>query len=179
MLHVFGFHRVGVAVGDLYFVDPSPGPGQEGAERGVRVEVRLLDSPERPGSIYAARPIVVDQPIWRADLLESVAGPAGSHDRTHHHPHMRGWEPGSRQFDDEMSAEPLGFVGARLADLDGLLSGAGIDPASVDDRDAAALRAEAPAIVDTVRRMLAAVRSGQLAQPSDDPDAASARVGWL
>ena len=179
MLHLYGFHRVGVAVGDLYFVDPRPGPGQEGAERGVRVEVRLLETPPHEGSIYAARPILVDQPIWRADLLESVAGAPGSHDRTHHHPNMRGWEPGSRQFDAAMNADPLGFLGARLAALDTLLEEAGIDPAAVDERDAAELRAEAPAIVDTARQMLAAVRAGRLARPPEDPELASARVGWL
>ena len=94
MLHVFGFEKVGVAVGDLYFVNPQPGAGQEGAERGVRLEVRLLASPPKEGSLYASRPILVDQPIWRADLLESVVGGPGTWDRTHHHPKMRGWEPG-------------------------------------------------------------------------------------
>ena len=42
MLYVFGFESIGVVVSDLYFVDPDPGPGQEGAERGVRLEVRML-----------------------------------------------------------------------------------------------------------------------------------------
>ena len=30
MLYAFGFERVGVLVGDLYFVDPRPAKGQEG-----------------------------------------------------------------------------------------------------------------------------------------------------
>jgi hypothetical protein len=30
-------------MGDLYFIDPDPLPGQDGAERGVRLEVRLLE----------------------------------------------------------------------------------------------------------------------------------------
>ena len=95
MLYAWGFERVGVVAGDLYFVDPDPSPGQEGAERGVRLEVRLLDRPPLTGSIYAAQPIVIDRPVWRADLFETVAGAPGSHDRTHHHPHFRGWEPGT------------------------------------------------------------------------------------
>ena len=69
MLYVFGFERTGVAVGDLYFVDPNPPPGQEGAERGVRLEVRLLEHGPLPGSPYSARPITVARPVWRADLL--------------------------------------------------------------------------------------------------------------
>ena len=85
MLYAFGFERIGVVASDLYFVDPNPGPGQEGPEQGVRVEVRLLEPGELRGSIYSARPIGVEQAIWRADLLESVANP-GSLDRAHHHP---------------------------------------------------------------------------------------------
>ena len=96
MLYVFGFERTGVAVGDLYLVDPEPEPGQEGAERGVRVEVRLLERGPLRGSIYSARPIEVARPVWRADLLESVDGPPRSFDRTHYHPAMRGWERACR-----------------------------------------------------------------------------------
>ena len=44
MLYAFGFERVGVVAGDLYFVDPSPGKGQEGPEHGVRLELRYLTS---------------------------------------------------------------------------------------------------------------------------------------
>ena len=46
MLYVFGFERVGVVVGDLYFVDPNPMKDQEGAEHGVRVELRVLGCAE-------------------------------------------------------------------------------------------------------------------------------------
>ena len=59
MLYAFGFERIGVVVSDLYFVDPNPDPGQEGAEHGVRLEVRLLGQGELRGSIYSARPIEV------------------------------------------------------------------------------------------------------------------------
>ena len=48
MLTVFGFDRVAVVVGDLYFVDPDPSPGQEGAEHGVRVEVRFIEADTAP-----------------------------------------------------------------------------------------------------------------------------------
>ncbi len=178
MLHVFGFDKVGVVVGDLYFLDPQPGQGQEGAERGVRLEVRLLATQPSEGSIYASRPILVDRPIWRADLLESVAGGPGTWDRTHHHPKMRGWEPDIRQFDDAMSADPLGFVAERLGDLPALVAGADVDPATITDRDTEELRAAVPEIIATTRGLLAGVRSGQLAQPPSD-ELESARVGWL
>ena len=93
MLYAFGFERVGVLVGDLYSVNPRPRPGQEGAERGVRLELRVLERGALKGSIYSAQPIEIGQPIWRADFLETVAGPPGSFDRAHHHPAFRGWIP--------------------------------------------------------------------------------------
>ena len=93
MLYTFGFERVGVLAGDLYFVDPHQRKGQEGAEHGVRVELRVLARGPLRGSIYSAQPIEIGQPIWRADLLESVAGRPGSFDRTHYHPVFSGWDP--------------------------------------------------------------------------------------
>ncbi|HET9733166.1 MAG TPA: hypothetical protein VFP54_10870 [Acidimicrobiales bacterium] len=179
MLQLFAFSKVGVAVADLYFVDPNPAPGQEGAERGVRLEVRLVERREHDGSVYASRPILVGRPIWRADLLETVAGPAGSFDRTHHHPRMRGWEPGSRQFDPAPSADPLGWVGARLSDLDGLLAAAGVDPGDVDPTDADDLRRAAPDIVAATRRLLDAVHAGELAREPAGAVGNSVRQSWL
>jgi hypothetical protein len=182
-LYVFGFERVGVVVGDLFFVDPNPGPGQEGAERGVRLEVRIVDRPELHGSVYSAQPISIAEPVWRADLLETVDGPPGSHDRTHHHPRIRGWEPGRRAWDDGLAADPVEWVGRQLADLDALLARSDIDAARVDADDARQLREAVPEIVDVVRRLLGRVRAGELGvppagyEPSEEP--ALARAGWL
>src|SRR5260370_27493542 len=116
-----------------------------------------MASPTVEGSIYASQPILVDQPIWRADLLESVAGGPGTWDRTHHHPKMRAWEPGTRQFDDAMSVDPIAFVGQQLSDLPGLLQGADMDADAVTDQDAVDLRAAVPEILDTVPSLLAPV----------------------
>lgn len=183
MLYAWGFDRVGVVAGDLYFVDPDPAPGQEGAEHGVRLEVRLLERPPLSGSVYAAQPIVIDRPLWRADLLETVDGDPGSHDRTHHHPRFRGWEPGRRQYDEPMTADPLPWLQGRLADLPGLLAGAEISPDTVGPHDAAHMAAAAPQIVETVRDLLARVRAGELGNaPESEPDAPAAagvRVSWL
>lgn len=177
MLYAFGYETVGVVVGDLYFVDPRPLPGQESPERGVRLEVRLLDRRDLPGSMYSAQPILIDRPVWRADLLESVEAP-GSFDRTHHHPRFAGWEPGRRHFDEAMTADPLGFVGSQLADLPAVLERAGIDPTTVPADDVEALRRGVPEILGVTRRLLEAVRAGELANPPAET-AASARVGWL
>ena len=174
MLYAFGFERVGVVVGDLYFVDPRPSKGQEGPEHGVRLELRVLQRGELKGSIYSAQPIEVGQPIWRADLLESVAGRSGSFDRTHHHPVFSGWEPNSRVFLRELSADPLRWLGAKLADLEALVASAGFPASTIGPDDAASLRAVAPEIVDATRRLLEKVRSGELGNPPRDAALAGA-----
>jgi len=179
MLSVFGFDRVGVVLGDIFFVDPNPAPGQEGAERGVRVEVRFIQPQEHEGSIYAARPILVGEPIWRLDLLESVEGKPGSYDRTHHHPLMRGWEPGRRKFERELSADPLGFLAERLRDLPGLLAQAEVPRDAVSEDDVQQLRDNAEDIVATTASMLERVRRGELALAAEPDESGLARTGWL
>ncbi len=179
MLYAFAFEQVGVVVGDLYFLDPNPGAGQEGAERGVRLEVRIFERPPVEGSVYAAQAIHVARPIWRADLLEQVDGPYGSFDRTHHHPQFRGWEPSRRKFEPEMSANPVEYVGEMLADLDDLLAGAEMSPDDVAPTDADDLRAAVPEILDAVRRLLERVHAGELATAPAGGDGGFARAGWL
>ena len=168
VLYAFGFERVGVVVGDLYFVDPNPGEGQEGPEHGVRLELRALGRGELKGTIYSAQPIEVGAPIWRADLLESVAGHPGSFDRTHHHPRFTGWNPNRRIFVRELSADPLGWLGAQLADLDAILATSGFPADTAGPGDAESLRRTAPEIVDAARRLLDKVRSGELGTPPRD-----------
>jgi len=193
VLYAFGFERVGVVVGDLYFVDPNPREGQEGAEHGVRLELRVFGRGELKGTIYSAQPIEVGQPIWRVDLLESVTGRPGSFDRTHHHPAFSGWNPGRRVYVKELSADPLGWLGAQLAELGAVLASAGVPAEVAGPSDAEDLRRAVPEIVDAARRLLDKVRSGELGNPPDgqasvpgaQPDAtwadgsALVRAGWL
>jgi hypothetical protein len=192
VLYAFGFERVGVVAGDMYLVIPAPLPGQEGAERGVRVEVRLLERGELRGSAYSARPIEVGRPVWRADLLEAADGPAGSLNRAHHHPAFRGWDPGQRVFDAGLTADPVRWVGSQLSDLEGLLERAGVPADDVLAADAASLRGYLPEITATIERLLRRVWGGELGVPrGDEPapvpgttavpagPAAGVRVGWL
>lgn len=181
MLCAWGFERVGVVASDLYFVDPDPKPGQEGAEHGVRLEVRLVDRPPLTGSVYAAQPIVIDRPVWRADFLETVKGEPASADRHHHHPSFRGWEPGGRRYDEAIRTDPMSWLEKQLSDLPGLLAGAEMPAGSVGPGDAAQLAAAAPQIAATVAGLLSQVRSGELGQapPGDAPGAAGVRSGWL
>ncbi|MBV9141320.1 MAG: hypothetical protein JO115_10450 [Pseudonocardiales bacterium] len=179
MLYAFGFERVAVVMGDLYFIDPNPLPGQEGAERGVRLEVRLLKPGELTGSIYSARPIVVDRPIWRVDLLEAVTSPPGSLNRAHHHPAFSEWEPTPRCFVDGLSTHPFDWVATQLSDLDALLDQAGMAATDVGAGDAEALRQAIPEITDALGRLLAGVKEGRLALAPGEEELASARIGWL
>ncbi|MFG2072350.1 hypothetical protein [Nonomuraea maritima] len=179
VLYLFGFERIGVAVSDIYFVDPAPMPGQEGAERGVRLELRKLEQSDLKGSIYSARPITVERPLWRVDLLESVEGTPGSFDRTHHHPGMRGWEPGRRTFDERLSKDPLAWLGERLADLEGVLDEAGVGREEVTQEDVSGLRERAPEIVETVSRLLERIRATDPAPPAGAESADSVRASWL
>jgi hypothetical protein len=179
VLYAFGFERVAVLVGDLYFVNPSPLPGQEGAERGVRLELRMLERRPLQGGIYSAQPIGVERPIWRVDLLESVDSPPGSLDRAHHHPAFDGWEPGPRHFVPELSAAPVHWLAAQLADPEAVLARAGVAAGEVSAGDVKAVREAAAEIVEAVGRLLARVHAGELGRPDDDRELVSARIGWL
>jgi hypothetical protein len=179
VLYAFGFERISVVVSDLYFVNPRPAAGHEGPERGVRLELRVLQRQPLKGSIYSAQPIVVDQPLWRVDLLEAVTSTPGSLDRAHHHPAFDGWEPGERHFVPELSAAPVEWLAEQLGDLDGILDRAGVAPGTAGPGDAAAVRDTLPEIIDVLRRLLARVAAGELGRPDDDRVMASARIGWL
>jgi hypothetical protein len=178
MLYAFGFELIGVVAGDLYFIDPAPLPGQEGAERGVRLEVRMLEQGELKGNIYSARPIEVGRPVWRADLLEAADAP-GSLNRAHHHPAFDGWNPGERVFDRELSADPVQWVGDTLSDLDALLKRAGVEVDESLAADAERLRGCVPEIMTVVRGLLDKVKAGQLATAPGDEQRSSMRISWL
>jgi hypothetical protein len=179
MLYAFGFERIGVVVGDLYFVDPNPMPGQEGAERGVRLEVRMLHQGELKGNIYSARPIEVAEPVWRADLLEAADGPPGSLNRAHHHPVFHGWEPGRRVFDRSLSSGPVDWLGEQLSDLGALLERAGIALDGSFAADAECLRGCVPEIKAAVQGLLDKIKAGELATAPAGDVPESARISWL
>ena len=168
MLAAFGFETLGVVVGDMFFVDPTPLAGQETPERGVRLELRVVDRAEPQGSIYAGVPIAFTRPVWRVDLFGSTESPPGTLDRAHHHPRFNGWEPARRHFVDELSADPLSWLSAELADPAAVLARAGIAADEVTEADRTGLAAAAPD----------GVRDGELAPAPAEPVAA-ARTGWL
>jgi hypothetical protein len=179
MLYAFGFDRIGVVVSDLYLVDPSTPEGREGPERGIRVELRMLQMGDTGGSLYKAFPITVDRPLWRADLLESVAGVPGSLDRAHYHPQFTGWGPVDDVFTEDLSADPLKWLEARLSDPEGLLQEAGVTAQEVGPHDAADLRDAVPEIMGTVRALADKATREEQVRPSDWRQLERARISWL
>ena len=180
MLYAFGFEKVGVVVGDLYFVDPRPPAGQEGAERGVRLEVRMIERPAPRGSVYSALPINVERPIWRADLLETVEGPPGSHDRTHHHPDVSrlGAGPAAVRRPGRPRAGGLGGRAARRSRrARGAIRDRPERRSTPTTREQ--LRDAVPEILEVLRRLLERVRAGELATAPNGSTELGARRGWL
>ncbi|HMG28173.1 MAG TPA: hypothetical protein VKH36_15315 [Acidimicrobiia bacterium] len=153
MQQAFVFERVAVLVRTWH--EPMNPP-----ERGARVEVRLLaDEPWR-GTRSAAQRVVIDQPVFRADLFDQVDGPAGNLRSAHFHPRFHGVEPCDRHWRDEIRADPTGWLAAQLGDLRRLLEESGIDVTDAPwlDQDAAALSDAVPTIVAAVDRAWDAVR---------------------
>jgi hypothetical protein len=154
MLQAFVFESVAVLVGP--WQEPADPP-----ERGTRVEVRLLE-PEPPrGSFSAAQRVVIDQPVFRADLFDIMDAPPGNLLSAHFHPNFEGVEPSDRVWLDEIKSEPARWLARELGDLDHLLARAGIDPldAATTTRDADALRHAIPTIITAVTSTWDAVRA--------------------
>jgi hypothetical protein len=178
MLWSMAFDRIGVVVGDLFFLDPEPDAGQEGPERGVRLELRMFEREPLQGAIYSAVPIRIARPLWRVDLLESVASPLGCLDRAHHHPRFAGWDPGSRVFVPELRDDPVGWLRGRFAAVSAVLDDAAAPPGSVPASDAEHLAAAGPAVVAVVEQLLADMVAGRCAlAPAETGE--SIRSGWL
>ena len=96
-------------------------------------------------------------------------------------PAFVGGNRGGREWDDELAADPVEWLGRQLSDLDMLVRGE-IEASEVDPDDARQLRETVPEILDVVRRLLAKVHAGELATApegyrADEP--ALARAGWL
>lgn len=178
MLWSVAFDRLGVVVGDLYFVDPNTDQGAGGAERGVRLELRTFERGAPRGSVYAAVPIAVERPLYRLDLLETVDSEPGSLNHAHHHPSFDGWEPGTRVFDEGLSADPVGWLEAQLSDVEAFLDGIGVDRSELGPGDVSALGDAAPLVVGAVAHLLEEVRAGRTASASTGGDD-FVRQGWL
>lgn len=179
MLYAFGFNRLAVLVGDIYFQHPDPPSGQEGPEHGVRIELRRIEAGQLQGSVYSARPITIKEAVWRVDLLESVHGEVGSLDRAHHHPQFDGWNESRREFEESLTNDPLGWLEEHLTDLRRVLERAQCEPDAASQEDIDGVRVAAPEIVASVARLLNQVRDGRGPRPPKDDTKGLIRASWL
>lgn len=154
MRQVYVFEGVAVIVGPWH--EPMTPP-----ERGARVEVRIIDVEPKRGSRFAAERVVLDQPVFRADLFDQTDKPPGNLGAAHFHPGFDGIEPTDRNWDDAIQQDATGWLASELADLPGLLERANFDVAAAPwlEADAAALGDAVPTIVAAVEATWAEVRS--------------------
>jgi hypothetical protein len=141
-MRLFLADRLCVSVEDIDFLNPNR--LQDGRECGVRLEMRFVQADDFPGSIYASRGLSVGRAVCRFDLLESAPG---AQDRMHWHPDMPNGEATARLFDDDLRADPLGWLNKRLTDAIGTLELAGVDDPKRYARDAETLAGQADTIV--------------------------------
>jgi hypothetical protein len=152
--HAFVFDGIAVLVGPWH--EPMDPP-----ERGARVEVRLLGDEPHRGTFSAAQRLVIDQPLFRADLFDRVDHPAGNLLSAHFHPHFDGVEPCDRQWPEEIQSDPTGWLASELADLPRLVERSGFATVGEPwlDHDTEAVRAEIPEIIRAVEAMWTEVRT--------------------
>jgi hypothetical protein len=139
MLHAYIFGPIVITAGDWV---------QRGVETesGARVEIRRVEYETVAGAaagVAGLRFLPVSEGIWRADLFRNQDGEIVYH----YHPHFEKGDVGQRFFDDQLTADPIGFVIDRLADLRALL----IDSGASDLSDAVDY--------DEVGRTLPAIRA--------------------
>ena len=119
-------------------------------EHGVRIELRELAAHPRRGSESAAQLVVVDRPLWRADLFDRLADAPGTFGAAHYHPQFEGNEPCPRVWDAKLTADPFGWLADQFAQL-GARDGSGAWP--VDPADGRELIMLAPDVVSLARQL--------------------------
>ena len=143
------FERLALTLVRVDFLDPALAGQVDVRERGVRLEVRVVDTTST-GSIYVSPARQLQPAACRIDLLESAAHAA---DRMHWHPVMEAGEPGERTFDATMAEDPLRWLDEHLRHVDVLLTRSGVP---VDDQ----MSADIAAVRDVVPDIVAAAASG-------------------
>lgn len=163
-MRIFGADGLCVSVEEVDFRDPNHDYGRE---CGVRVEVRTVDREPRSGTIYSSAALDVGPGVCRFDFLESAPH---AQDRMHWHPRMADGEPHGRVFDDELRADPMGFLAMRLRDVVGLLQFCGHEQPERFAADARSLAGMADAIVADVAGSLDWIRQEPWPSEEDRDD---------
>jgi hypothetical protein len=159
MVYMFLFGAVAITV--RYWEETG-----DDVEGGARVEVRrageVIGEHHRPGAAGWRVGPVSEAGVWRSDLLSVINRP-GNEPRFHHHPAFQDGDVGRRVFDPGLSADPVEWTIAKLADLPALLHAAGaadiIDQIDLEavDRALPAIRSAILVCLDQVPRAPAAL----------------------
>ena len=146
MQHILTLSRTAVVVRHWFEIDLE----DSSMEHGARVELRELTVQPHRGSESAAQLIVLDRPLWRADLFDRLADAPGNFGAAHYHPEFSGDEPCPRVWDRELTASPWDWLGGQLARLGAVQ---GNEPSRLESADAAELSGLADVIVSLARQV--------------------------
>jgi len=147
VIFAYVFERIAVVVMPVRVTNRDP------QEIGARVEIRLRDVEPRRGGWGAAQRMVIDRPIFRADLFDQVDKAPGNWGGAHYHPTFDDIEPIGRFFHDGLTADPEAWLTAELSDLPAVLRRSGLVDADEPwvPAEAVALREAIPVILDAIR----------------------------
>ena len=148
MLHTFVYSRVAVLVRHWFEIGLDDGV----LEHGARLELRRLEPQPHRGTESAAQRIVIDRPVWRADLFDRLDRPAGSFSAAHFHPRFDGDEPCDRVSATGDQGRSVG-VGHRRAVGRGGRRGRGWGAAGRGRCRRRDVRDQVSSIVDTARSL--------------------------
>jgi hypothetical protein len=137
--HVLALSRSAVIVRHWFEIDLQ----DSSMEHGARIELRELANHTHRGSESAAQLVMVDRPLWRADLFDRYTDAPGSFGVAHYHPRFRGSEPCRRVWDSQLQADPWRWLEDQFVHV-GQATG---EPWPLEAADAAELSRLAPVIV--------------------------------
>jgi len=118
-------------------------------EHGARIELRELPARAHRGSESAAQVIMLDRPLWRADLFDRIEDVGQGFSAAHYHPFFNGNEPCARVWDPALTADPWRWLGDQFASLG---TASGHSPWPLGPEDAGDLPGLADQIVSLARR---------------------------
>ena len=146
MRHAFFFGPISVTIFNI--VEPSD--SADAKEIGCRIEVQRYYE-ELPGGLWYAVPVVtLREPIWRCDLQRRVPAKDGEDQRAHQHTRWTGQLAVEREFDPELTKDPVGWAERQLADLRGVMRAGGAEDL-VEKIDYADVAAALPLMMAAVR----------------------------
>lgn len=119
MLQAFVFNETAILVRHWFEIGP------DAAEHGARIEICRRIRPPHRGSESASQAVELDHTLWRADLFDLYDGTPGNFERAHYHKRFEGPEPSPRSWDDDLSADPMGWAETQLADFAALIASCG------------------------------------------------------